>query len=148
MIWCFGFFLWLQCDCDEEPHQRCEALQMLTLVTKTVQRPDNIYCKQSTHDIFLRLAFWLAQKMRLTNQRTESWSTTPAILRMLNLFRIRIRCHIEVRYLNCVRGITLKTIICHTYIKREVALSTPSNFPEKLSELIYLLYHWFSRVDT
>ena len=42
MIWCFGFFfLWLQCDLDEGSHQPREALQMLTLMTDTVQRPDN-----------------------------------------------------------------------------------------------------------
>ena len=41
MIWCFGF-LWFQCDLDERLHQRREALQMLTLMTDTVQRPDNL----------------------------------------------------------------------------------------------------------
>ena len=42
MIWCFGFFfLWLLYGCDEEPHQQRETLQMMTVVTNTVQRPDS-----------------------------------------------------------------------------------------------------------
>ena len=46
MIWCFGFFFfWLLCDCDEESQKRFEMLRMMTMVTKTVQRPD-------THSIF------------------------------------------------------------------------------------------------
>ena len=54
MIWCFGFFLWLLCDFDEESQQRCEMLRMMTMVTKTVQRPDTRH--GSSHVPYKQLA--------------------------------------------------------------------------------------------
>ena len=40
--------------CDEEPHQRRETLQMMTLVMKTVQRPDSLFVRagSSTYSKF------------------------------------------------------------------------------------------------
>ena len=59
MIWCFGFFfLWLLCGFDEEPKQRCEALRMMTLVTKTVQRPDSIHDGQDLLDKLSPFRYW------------------------------------------------------------------------------------------